>query len=92
MSVRIFDAPSFRNQRRVVPLPQTGGVGPLGKAEWPMLGWALVFAVLAIVAGALGFFALAGMAAAAAKILFVIFIVLLVVSFIMRALRGGPVA
>jgi uncharacterized membrane protein YtjA (UPF0391 family) len=75
-----------------------------------MLGWALVFAVLAIVAGALGFFALAGMGAAGAqtplfffwalgggvspppKILFVLFIVLLIVSFIMRALRRGPIA
>ena len=57
-----------------------------------MLGWVLIFAILAIVSGALGFFALAGTLAAAAKILFVIFIVLLVVSFIVRALRGGPIA
>jgi uncharacterized membrane protein YtjA (UPF0391 family) len=54
-----------------------------------MLGWAIVFAVLALVAGALGFFALAGMAAVIAKFLLVVFVVLLVVSFLVRALRGG---
>ena len=54
-----------------------------------MLGWAIAFAVLAIVAGALGFFALAGTAAVIAKFLLVVFVVLLVVSFVMRALRGG---
>ena len=37
-----------------------------------MLGWALVFAVLAVIAGALGFFTLAGVAAGVAKILFFI--------------------
>jgi len=57
-----------------------------------MLGWTIAFAILALIAGALGFFALAGTLAAAAKILFVIFIVLLIASFIMRALRGGPIA
>jgi uncharacterized membrane protein YtjA (UPF0391 family) len=73
--------------------PATGGVWPPPrKAGSQMLGWVLVFAILAIVAGALGFFALAGTLAVAAKILFVIFIVLLIVSFIMRALRGGPIA
>ena len=54
-----------------------------------MLGWAIEFAVLAIVAGALGFFALAGTAAVIAKFLLVVFVVLLVVSFVVRALRGG---
>jgi uncharacterized membrane protein YtjA (UPF0391 family) len=56
-----------------------------------MLGWAIAFAVLALIAGALGFFALAGVAATIAKFLLVVFIALLVVSFIMRALRGGSV-
>ena len=57
-----------------------------------MLGWTLVFAVLALVAGAFGFFALAGLAASIAKILFLVFVVLLVLSFVMRALRGQSVA
>ncbi len=56
-----------------------------------MLGWAIVFAVLAIVAGALGFFVLAGVAATIAKFLLLAFVVLLVISFLARALRGGSV-
>jgi uncharacterized membrane protein YtjA (UPF0391 family) len=56
-----------------------------------MLGWAIVFAVLAIVAGALGFFVLAGAAATIAKFLLLAFVVLLVISFLARALRGGSV-
>jgi uncharacterized membrane protein YtjA (UPF0391 family) len=56
-----------------------------------MLGWALVFAILAVVAGGLGFFALAGLAASIAKILLLVFVVLLVASFFMRGRRGGPV-
>jgi uncharacterized membrane protein YtjA (UPF0391 family) len=56
-----------------------------------MLGWALVFAIVAIAAFYFGFFALAGLAASIAKILFLIFLVLLVVSFIVRAFRGGSV-
>jgi uncharacterized membrane protein YtjA (UPF0391 family) len=56
-----------------------------------MLGWTLIFALLAVVAGLMGFVALAGMAAAIAKILFVIFLVLLVVNFAIRAFRGGSV-
>ena len=65
-------AASFRNWRRFGSLPWKGGVDPPEKGESQMLGWALVFLVLAIVAGALGFFALAGLAASIAKILFVI--------------------
>jgi uncharacterized membrane protein YtjA (UPF0391 family) len=56
-----------------------------------VLGWAILFAIPALVAGAFGFFALAGFAAAVAKILLVIFLVLLVVSFIVRAFRGQSV-
>ena len=46
-----------------------------------MLGWALTFLVLALVAGLLGFFALAGVAAMISKVLLLVFLVLLVVSF-----------
>src|SRR5262245_1835173 len=56
-----------------------------------MLGWALMFFVLAVIAGWLGFFGLAGIAAGIAKILFLIFLVLLVLSFLVRALRGQSV-
>ncbi|HEY1927362.1 MAG TPA: DUF1328 domain-containing protein [Caulobacteraceae bacterium] len=56
-----------------------------------MLGWALVFALLAVVAGGLGFFALAGIAASIAKILLLVFLVLLIASFVMGRGRGTPV-
>jgi uncharacterized membrane protein YtjA (UPF0391 family) len=59
--------------------------------EDAMLGWSLVFLVLAIVAGYFGFFGLAGIAAGIAKVLFLIFLVLLVISFIIRAARGQSV-
>lgn len=56
-----------------------------------MLGWAIVFFVLALVAGYLGFGMLAGVAASIAKILFVIFLVVLVAGFVVRAFRGRSV-
>lgn len=56
-----------------------------------MLGWALIFVVLALVCGVLGFAVLAGIAATIAKILFLVFLALLVIHFVMRAIRGGSV-
>jgi uncharacterized membrane protein YtjA (UPF0391 family) len=53
-----------------------------------MLGWALTFFVLAIVAAFLGFFAMAGLAAEIAKLLLLAFVVLLVISLLTGALRG----
>jgi len=53
-----------------------------------MLGWALIFFMLAVVAGVLGFFALVGIAASIAKLLFLGFLTLLVIHFVMRAVRG----
>lgn len=53
-----------------------------------MLGWAITFFILALIAGLLGFFSLAGLAAEIAKILLVAFFVLLVVSLLSNALRG----
>ena len=55
-----------------------------------MLGWALAFLILALVAGYMGFFALAGMAATIAKLLLVVFVILLIVSAFSGALRGRP--
>lgn len=49
-----------------------------------MLHWALVFALVALVAGGLGFFHLAGASASIAKVLLFIFLVLFVI-----ALLGG---
>jgi uncharacterized membrane protein YtjA (UPF0391 family) len=55
-----------------------------------MLGWALVFFVLALIAAYMGFFAMAGLAASIAKLLLVVFLVLLIVSAFSSALRGKP--
>ena len=41
-----------------------------------MLGWALTFLILALVAGYMGFFGLAGLAATVAKLLLVVFLIL----------------
>jgi uncharacterized membrane protein YtjA (UPF0391 family) len=53
-----------------------------------MLKWALIFAVLAIVAAVFGFGGLATGFAGIAKILFFVFIGLLVISFAVQAFRG----
>lgn len=55
-----------------------------------MLGWALTFLLVALVAAALGFGGIAGTSAGIAKILFWIFIILFVVSLIARVLKGKP--
>jgi uncharacterized membrane protein YtjA (UPF0391 family) len=57
-----------------------------------MLGWALVFLVVALLAGVLGFTTIAGASIAVAKLLFLVFLVLFVVSLIMHLVRGRPVA
>ena len=53
-----------------------------------MLGWALTFLVVALIAGVLGFTAIAGAAIGIAKIAFYVFLVLFVVSLIMNFVRG----
>lgn len=56
-----------------------------------MLSWALVFLVVALIAGVLGFTSIAGAAVGIAKILFFVFLVLFVVSAIMHMARGRRV-
>ena len=58
------------------------------KGNQVMLRWAIVFAVLALVAGLLGFIGLQGDFAYIAKILLFVFLVLFVVSLIFG--RGSP--
>jgi len=48
-----------------------------------MLGWALTFLIIALIAGVLGFGVVAGTAASIAQILFFVFLVLFVVGLIM---------
>ena len=62
---------------------------PQVEKETPsMLYWALIFLLVAVVAGALGFGGIAGASAGIAKILFFIFLVLLIVSLIAHVSRG----
>lgn len=55
-----------------------------------MLGWALTFLIIALIAGALGFGVVGGTAAWIAKVLFIVFLVLFVIGLLMG--RRGPVA
>jgi uncharacterized membrane protein YtjA (UPF0391 family) len=50
--------------------------------EWIMLGWALTFLVIALIAAVLGFGGVAGTAVGIAKILFFVFIVLFLLSLV----------
>jgi uncharacterized membrane protein YtjA (UPF0391 family) len=56
--------------------------------EDPMLGWALTFLVVALIAAVLGFTTIAGAAMGVAKILFYVFLVLFLVSLVMHFVRG----
>ena len=56
-----------------------------------MLGWALTFLIIALIAAAFGFGGIAGAAIGIAKILFFIFVVLFVLALIFGLFRGrGP--
>ena len=55
-----------------------------------MLRWALIFLVVALVAGLLGFWALEGLAMWIAKVLFIIFLILFIISLV-AGRRGPPV-
>lgn len=54
-----------------------------------MLGWALTFLAIALVAALFGFGGIASASAGIAQILFVIFLVLFLVTVIARVVRGG---
>jgi uncharacterized membrane protein YtjA (UPF0391 family) len=53
-----------------------------------MLGWALTFLVIAVIAALFGFGSIAGASAGIAQILFFIFIVLFVGALIARVVSG----
>ncbi len=55
-----------------------------------MLGWAITFLVIALIAAALGFGGIAGASAGIAQILFFVFIALFVIALIARAVGGRP--
>ena len=52
-----------------------------------MLGWTVIFLIIALIAGLLGFTGIAGVATGIARILFIIFLVLFLVSLIARIRR-----
>ena len=56
-----------------------------------MLGWALTFLVVALIAAVLGFTSIAGAAMGVAKILFFVFLALFLVSAVMHLVRGRGV-
>lgn len=53
-----------------------------------MLGWAVFFLVIALVAAVLGFGGIAGTAVGIAKLLFFVFLAIFIVSLIMGLARG----
>lgn len=57
-----------------------------------LLGWALIFLVVAIIAAAFGFGGIASASAGIAKVLFFIFLVVFIVLLISALLGGGGVA
>ena len=56
-----------------------------------MLRYALIFLVIALVAGLLGFGGIAGASVGIAKLLFYIFIILFVIGLVMHLVRGNRV-
>jgi uncharacterized membrane protein YtjA (UPF0391 family) len=53
-----------------------------------MLGWALTFLVIALIAAVLGFGGMAGFAVEIAKIIFFVAIILFVISAVFALIRG----
>ena len=68
------------------PPSQRGEVA--SKGEEAMLGWAVFFLVIALVAALFGFGGIAGTAIGIAKLLFFIFLAIFVISLIMGLGRG----
>jgi uncharacterized membrane protein YtjA (UPF0391 family) len=55
----------------------------VSEKEKNMLGWAVTFLIIALIAALLGFGGIAGAAAGIAKILFVVFLLVFLVSLVM---------
>jgi uncharacterized membrane protein YtjA (UPF0391 family) len=54
-----------------------------------MLGWAITFLIIALIAAVLGFGGIAAASAGIAKILFVVFLVMCIVSFLLVGEEEG---
>jgi len=57
------------------------------RKEHPMLGWALAFLIIALIAGLFGFGIVANAAAGIAQVIFFVFLVLFVLSLVFGAVR-----
>lgn len=57
-----------------------------------MMGWAITFLIVALIAALLGFGGIAGMAVEAAKIVFFVAIILFVISAVVGLFRGRSTA
>ena len=55
-----------------------------------MLGWAITFLAIALIAALFGFGGIASASAGIAQIIFFVFIALFVIAMIMRVVRGRP--
>lgn len=66
---------------------QVPNMGTHGRLD--MLGWAIAFFIIAIIAAVFGFGGIAAGAASIAKILFIIFLILFVLSLIFGLVRRG---
>jgi uncharacterized membrane protein YtjA (UPF0391 family) len=64
------------------------GEAPQSNKERTMLGWALTFLVVALIAAVLGFGGIAGLSIEIAKIIFFVAIVLFLISAVIGLLRG----
>jgi uncharacterized membrane protein YtjA (UPF0391 family) len=60
----------------------------LNTEDFAMLGWALTFLIIALIAGVLGFGGVAVISIEMAKIIFFVAIILFLVSVILGVLRG----
>ena len=61
---------------------------PQVSKEKDMLGWAITFLIVALVAALLGFGGIAGVAVEAAKLIFFVAIILFVISAVVALVRG----
>jgi uncharacterized membrane protein YtjA (UPF0391 family) len=82
-SARLYAPKSIHAWYRWRPL-----LGPTRKGGFAVLYWALVFLVIALIAGVFGFGGIAASASGIAQILFTLFLILFLVSLIMHVVRG----
>lgn len=55
-----------------------------------MLGWAITFLIIALIAGVLGFGGIAAASVEIAQIIFVVFLALFLIAAVVHALKGRP--